>query len=149
MGRSHAVAFARGGADVAIVDMCQQLATVDYPLARRPDLDETARMVEKEGRRCLPITADVRDAARMEDAAATVDRELGRIDVLVANAGISGADPIQASDPARWQDVVATNLTGVFNSLRVVALVLAGAAAAHITGAVIDVSAGASARVTA
>ena len=121
MGRSHAVAFARGGADVAILDMCEDLTTIGYPLASRSDLEETARLVEKEGRRCLSITADVRDAAQMESAAGTVSSELGRIDVLVANAGVSGGDPIQASDPARWHDVIATNLTGVFHSLRAVA----------------------------
>lgn len=121
MGRSHAVALARRGADVAVLDRCENLATLDYPLAARVDLEETVRLVEKEGRRCLPITADVRDAAQMEQAAREVAGELGRVDILVANAGISGGDPIQASDPERWQDVISTNLTGVFNSLRAVA----------------------------
>lgn len=121
MGRSHAVEFARQGADVAIVDRCENLASIEYPLATVSDLAETAALVEKEGRRCVQVVADVRDAAQMEEAARTIEGELGRIDVLVANAGVSGGDAIQASDPQRWQDVVATNLTGVFNSIRAVA----------------------------
>lgn len=124
MGRSHAVAFARQGADVAVLDRCEDLETIDYPLATRSDLEETVRLVEKEGRRCMSITADVRDAASMEEAVAAVVGEFGRIDVLVANAGISAGDPIQASDPARWDDVISTNLTGVFNILRAVAPIM-------------------------
>lgn len=126
MGRSHVVALARQGADVAVLDRCESLETLDYPLATGADLEETVRLVEKEGRRCLPITADVRDAAQMEDAARRVSRELGSVDILVANAGVSGGDPIQASDPARWHDVIDTNLTGVFNSLRAVAPLMIG-----------------------
>lgn len=121
MGRSHAVEFARRGADVAVIDLCEDLSSIDYPLATASDLEETASLVKKEGRRCVQVTADVRDAALMEKAAQTVESGLGRIDVLVANAGISGGDPVQASDPARWNDVIATNLTGVFNSIRAVA----------------------------
>ena len=121
MGRSHALCFARQGADVAIVDRCEDLQTIDYPLATPADLEETVRLVEKEGRRCVSITADVRDAGAMERATTRIERELGRIDILVANAGVGGGDPIQTSDPARWDDVVATNLTGVFNSIRAVA----------------------------
>ena len=121
MGRSHAIAFARSGADVAVLDRCEDLATIDYPLAGPSDLEETVRLVEQEGRRCLPLVADVRDAGQMEKAAATVTGELGGIDILVANAGVSGGDPIQASDPDRWLDVISTNLSGVFHSLRAVA----------------------------
>lgn len=121
MGRSHAVEFARQGADIAIVDRCENLASIEYALATGSDLAETAALVEKEGRRCVQVVADVRDAAQMEEAALTIEGELGRIDTLVANAGISGGDAIQASDPQRWQDVIATNLTGVFNSMRAVA----------------------------
>lgn len=124
MGRSHAVAFAREGADVAVLDRCENLRTIDYELAGASDLDETVRLVEKEGRRCVAVTADVRDASAMERAVGTVRGELGRIDVLVANAGISGGDPIQVADADRWNDVIATNLTGVFNSLRAVAPVM-------------------------
>ena len=124
MGRSHALAFAREGADVAVLDRCENLATIDYELGTSADLEETVRLVEKEGRRCMAITADVRDASAMERAAEAVRGGLGRIDVLVANAGVSGGDPIQAADAQRWDDVVATNLTGVFNSLRAVAPVM-------------------------
>ena len=121
MGRSHAVAFARQGADVAVLDRCENLGSIGYPLATVADLEETVRLVEKEGRRCVAVTADVRDAAQMQDAARAVAGELGRLDIVVANAGISGGEPIQVSDPDVWNDVIATNLTGVFNTLRAVA----------------------------
>jgi SDR family mycofactocin-dependent oxidoreductase len=123
-GRSHAVSFAREGADVALVDLCQDLATVDYPLASTEDLEETARLVEKEGRRCLPLAADVRDARAVEAAVARTVDELGRLDVLVANAGVTGGAPIQVAAVEQWNDVIAINLTGVFNSLRAAAPVM-------------------------
>lgn len=123
-GRSHAIAFAREGADVAILDLCNDLPTIDYPLASPADLEETARLVEKEGRRCLAFTTDVRDAAAMRSATNRTVEELGRLDILVANAGIGGGAPIQAAGAEQWNDVIATNLTGVFNSLRAAAPVM-------------------------
>lgn len=121
MGRSHALALAGEGADVVLVDRCEDLPTLDYPLATDADLEETVRLVEKAGSRCVAVKADVREAGEMQDVARRVVDELGRIDVLVANAGVSGGAPIQVADPAQWQDVIATNLTGVFNSFRAVA----------------------------
>jgi SDR family mycofactocin-dependent oxidoreductase len=123
-GRSHAVAFAREGADVALIDLCRDLPTVDYPLSSAADLDETARLVEKEGRRCLALTADVRDGGAMETAVARVVEELGRLDVLVANAGVTGGAPIQVAGVEQWNDVIDINLSGVFNSLRAAAPVM-------------------------
>ena len=123
-GRSHAVAFAREGADVALVDLCADIPTVEYPLGAQADLEETARLVEKEGRRCLAITADVRNAGEMQSAVSRTVDELGRLDILVANAGVGAGAPIQTADVEQWNDVIATNLTGVFNSLRAAAPVM-------------------------
>jgi SDR family mycofactocin-dependent oxidoreductase len=123
-GRSHAVSFAREGADVAILDLCRDLATVDYRLSSPSDMDETARLVEKEGSRCLAITADVSNAAEMEAAVARTVEELGRLDVLIANAGVTGGAPIQVAGTEQWNNVIAVNLTGVFNSLRAAAPVM-------------------------
>ena len=120
-GRSHAVSLAREGADVALLDYCDNIPTVGYPLASTADLEETTRMVEKEGRRCIPITSDVRDAAEVESAVSRTVDELGRLDILIANAGVSAGSPIQVADPAQWDDVIEINLTGVFNSMRAAA----------------------------
>ena len=120
-GRSHAVALARGGADVALVDRCADLDTVSYPLATPEDLAETARLVEAEGARCVTAQGDVRD---LEAMIAFVDRvvdELGSVDILVANAGISTLGSIFDLDAAGWAETVDTNLTGVFNALRAAA----------------------------
>ena len=87
-GRSHAVHLAEEGADIIAVDICEDIASNDYPLARPEDLDETARLVEKTGRRIVPIQADVRDRRALAEAVETGISELGRLDVVVANAGI-------------------------------------------------------------
>lgn len=68
MGRSHAMALAREGADIALLDLCQDLPTVGYPLATANDLDATAHMVEEEGRQVWSFRADVRDFAAVTEA---------------------------------------------------------------------------------
>jgi SDR family mycofactocin-dependent oxidoreductase len=87
-GRSHAVRFAEQGADVIAVDLCEQIASVSYPLATPEDLDETVNLVEKTGRRIVAERADVRD---VDQLTAVVERgvaELGRLDFVLANAGV-------------------------------------------------------------
>src|SRR5262249_46712809 len=87
-GRSHAVHLAEEGADIIAVDICEDIASNEYPLARPEDLDETARLVEKTGRRILPIRADVRDRRALTEAVDRGIAEFGKLDVVVANAGI-------------------------------------------------------------
>src|ERR1700693_4888364 len=87
MGRSHAVTFAREGADVVLLDRCQQVAWLDYALATPDDLEETVALVEKEGRQCLARQADVRDAGAVQAVVGEAKEAFGRIDILVANAG--------------------------------------------------------------
>src|SRR6201992_2126618 len=87
-GRSHARMLAAEGADIITVDLCADIETNEYPLARPEDLDETARLVEKEGQVVFTEIADVRDRAALS---AAIDRgvgELGHLDIVVANAGI-------------------------------------------------------------
>ncbi|OBB03385.1 3-ketoacyl-ACP reductase [Mycobacteriaceae bacterium 1482268.1] len=112
-GRSHARMLAAEGADVIVIDACVDIETNGYPLARREDLDETVRLVEKEGRRAYPAVVDVRDRPGLAAAIADGTAELGGLDIVVANAGIaplSGGAPVQA-----FADAVDVDLVGVIN----------------------------------
>jgi len=120
-GRSHAIELARLGADIALTDRCADLGTVTYPLATPGDLAETVRLVETEGRRCISATVDVRDLDAMIGFVDGVAAELGSVDILVANAGISTLGSIFDLDAEGWSETVDTNLTGVFNALRAAA----------------------------
>jgi SDR family mycofactocin-dependent oxidoreductase len=119
-GRSHAVRLAAEGADIVLCDLCADIDTVPYALGTPEELEETARMVAEHGRRAVVCRADVRST---EDLAAAVGRglsELGRIDVLVANAGIAGVSPLAEMTDDEWQNMLDVNLTGVFKTMRAV-----------------------------
>jgi len=87
-GRSHAIHMADEGADIIALDICADIETNQYPLATRADLDETAALVEKAGRRVVTGVVDVRDRAAMKKALDDAVSELGGLHVVVANAGI-------------------------------------------------------------
>src|SRR5215510_15367632 len=87
-GRSHARMLAAEGADIIAVDLCADIDTNEYPLARPEDLDETARLVEQEGQRAFTAIADVRDRVALATAIDQGVAELGHLDVVIANAGI-------------------------------------------------------------
>ena len=117
-GRSHAVRMAREGADIIGLDRCAPMDTMGYPLGTEAELAETVAMVEKLDRRVVAVKADVRDrdAVRtlLEDGVA----QLGRLDIVVASAGISPpAVSMWHTPPQTFDDVITTNLTGVFNTL--------------------------------
>jgi SDR family mycofactocin-dependent oxidoreductase len=121
-GRSHAIRLAQEGADIIAVDICAQIDTVNYPMSSLEDLKETARQVEALDRRIVTRQADVRDARQLKDAVAAGVAELGRLDIVCANAGIFCIDvEAQPSDPERreaiWRDTIDTNLTGVWHTL--------------------------------
>jgi SDR family mycofactocin-dependent oxidoreductase len=120
-GRSHALELARLGADLVVCDICHDLGTVGYPLAGEDDLVETVRLVEEQGRSCVSEVADVRDLAAMMALADRAREQLGSIDILVANAGISTLGSICTLDAVQWSETIDTNLTGVFNAMRAVA----------------------------
>lgn len=119
-GRSHAIHFAREGADVAVCDICAQVATVPYEMSTEGDLAETVRLCEAEGARVVSDQVDVRDYEQVDAFARRVLSELGKIDVLVANAGIFGNSRLVDMPPQMFRDMVDVNLTGVFNTLRCV-----------------------------
>jgi len=120
-GRSHALEFARLGADIAICDLCHDLDSVGYPLGTRDDLSETVRLVEEQGRRCVSSVTDVRDLDATVGFVEEARTELGSVDILVANAGISTLGSICTMGAAEWSETIDTNLTGVFNAMRAVA----------------------------
>jgi SDR family mycofactocin-dependent oxidoreductase len=119
-GRSHALTLAREGADIAICDVCEQLPTAPYPPATEEDLARTARMVEDLDRRCTAVKADVRDGAQMRGVVERAVRELGHVDVLVANAGIESFGKAWELAEEQWDEMVSVNLTGVWESCKAV-----------------------------
>jgi SDR family mycofactocin-dependent oxidoreductase len=117
-GRSHAVKLAQEGADIIAVDLCQDVDMVPYPLATPEDLVETVRQVEALDRRIVATQADVRDLGSLQAAVETGVAQLGRLDIVLANAGVAtmGAEPEDLV--SAWQLVVDINLTGVWATVR-------------------------------
>jgi len=116
-GRSHAVRLAQEGADIIAVDLCHDIETVKYSLAGPGDLKETVRLVEALDRRIVAVQADVRERGQLSAALEQGIAELGRLDIVVAQAGIApmkGDPPLQA-----WTDVIDTNLIGTINAIQV------------------------------
>lgn len=113
-GRSHAVRFAEEGADIIAVDLCDQIDSVAYPLATREDLDETVNLVEKTGRRIVAEQGDVRDFQRLKAVVDNGVAEFGRVDFVLANAGIAPAVGEQRYDVSAFLDAVAVMLNGVY-----------------------------------
>jgi (+)-trans-carveol dehydrogenase len=117
-GRSHALRLAQEGADIIAVDICDQIDTVPWPLATRDDLDETVKQVENLDRRIVARRADVRDLAALEAVVAEGVAELGRLDIVCANAGIGSMAPCWELSERQWQDVLDVNLTGVWKTVK-------------------------------
>ncbi len=121
-GRSHALTLAREGADIVALDIAAQIPSVPYPMGSADDLAETVKLVENEDRRCLPVTADVRDIHAMDQAVKDTIAEFGRLDIVLANAGvlhISGGEETLDESELRWADALGVMLTGVYNTIRV------------------------------
>jgi SDR family mycofactocin-dependent oxidoreductase len=120
-GRAIAAKFASEGADIVIGDVCAQLPSVPYPMSTTDDLQETADLVDRAGRQCIAEVVDVRDQAALTGLAERAVGELGRIDVLCANAGIVNFAPFWELTEEAWDEMLAVNLTGVWKSVRAVA----------------------------
>ncbi len=131
-GRSHAVRLAEEGADIIAVDLCRDIDTIGYPMAGPEDLDETARLIEKTGQEAMIAQADVRDVAQLRAALDNGLAEFGRLDIVVAQAGVAGMKgkpPLQA-----WCDVINTNLIGTINAIQVALPHLSAGASIIATG---------------
>jgi SDR family mycofactocin-dependent oxidoreductase len=119
-GRSHALTLAREGADIVALDICEDIESNPYSLARPEDLEETRRLVEATGRRCLTIIADVRDGKAMDAAAAQALDTFGQIDIALGNAGIMPIRPTWEATEEEWRDTLDVNVIGVWHTCRVV-----------------------------
>jgi SDR family mycofactocin-dependent oxidoreductase len=113
-GRAHAVRLAADGSSVIAIDLCEQIASVPYPLATPDDLASTVKLVEDTGARIVARQGDVRDRTSLSAALQAGLDQFGRLDIVVANAGIA---PMQSNDG--WHDVIDVNLTGVYHTVEV------------------------------
>lgn len=120
-GRAHALALAREGADIVAVDICDQIETVPYGLATADDLKETAAGVEDLDRRILTRQVDARDQAQLDSVVADTITEFGGFDIVAVNHGIWTRGALWDLSEQSWQDMLDTNLTGVWKTLKAVA----------------------------
>jgi NAD(P)-dependent dehydrogenase (short-subunit alcohol dehydrogenase family) len=119
LGRAHALALAEAGADVAVVDISHGVSATGYQLASRESLDSTVADVQALGRRALGLVADVRSGGALQAAADATVRQLGRIDVLVANAGVGAAfTPAWEIAEDDWDTVLDIDLKGAWLSAK-------------------------------
>ncbi|MGE2834910.1 mycofactocin-coupled SDR family oxidoreductase [Mycobacterium sp. SMC-4] len=117
-GRAHAVRMANEGADIIAVDIAGPLPPcVPYDPATPQDLEETVRLVEKTGRRIISAVVDTRDYDGLRDVVSSAVAELGRLDVIVANAGVSAPQAWDAIRPEDFRDVMDINVTGTWNTV--------------------------------
>lgn len=120
-GRAYAVRLAREGADVVVSDICAPVSdSVPYVAATPEDLAETVRLIEAEGRKALAREVDIRDDAAVKALVADTIEQFGRLDVLVANAGVLSWGRLWELTDEQWNAVIDTNLTGTWRTLRAV-----------------------------
>jgi SDR family mycofactocin-dependent oxidoreductase len=117
-GRAHAVRMANEGADIIAVDLAGPLPpTVPYDSATPEDLAETVRLVEATGRGIVAVAADTRDLDALKAAVDKGVAQFGRLDVIVANAGITVPEAWNKTSPESFKDVMDTNVTGTWNAV--------------------------------
>lgn len=118
-GRSHALRLADEGADVIALDVCRQIDTVPYPMADSDDLVTTVDLIKSRGRRVFAAEVDVRDLGGMQRAVDAGVAELGRLDIVVANAGtLNDTAPMWELTEEQFQDQIDVNLTGVWKTIK-------------------------------
>ena len=119
IGRAIAVEMAANGADVVVIDIAGFVSTASNAKPATPaDLEETVRQIKATGRKARAIRADIRDIGALRKAADDIEREFGKIDIVVADAAIQRWKPLLEMDDADWRDVIDNNLNGTANTLR-------------------------------
>jgi SDR family mycofactocin-dependent oxidoreductase len=119
-GRSHALRLASEGAQIIAVDVCDQIASVPYPMSAAEDLAQTAKLIEELDQRAITCQADVRSSEQMRAAVEIGLAEFGHIDIVCANAGINSLAQTQDITDDEWQDMLDVNLTGVWRTVKAV-----------------------------
>lgn len=118
-GRAHAVRLAAEGADVIAIDICGPVSdTITYPSATSEELAETARLVEETGRKVLAREVDIRDLAAQQQVVADGIEQFGRLDVVVANAGVLSWGRMFEMSEEQWDSVIDVNLNGTWRTIR-------------------------------
>lgn len=118
-GRAHAVRLAQEGADIIAVDICKQIDSVRIPLSTPEDLAETADMVKNLDRRIYTAEVDTRDFDALKAAVDAGVEQLGRLDIIVANAGIgNGGETLDKTSEGDWEDMIDVNLGGVWKTVK-------------------------------
>lgn len=118
-GRAHAIRLAGEGADIIAIDVCGPVSdTITYPLGSSEELAETVRAVEATGRKVLSREVDVRDLAALQQVVADGIEQFGRLDILVANAGVLSWGRLFEMSEEQWNAVIDVNLSGTWKTIR-------------------------------
>jgi len=118
-GRAHAVRLASEGADIIAIDVCKPVSeTVTYPMPTAEDLAETVRLVEATGRKVIAREVDIRDLEAQQQVVADGMEQFGRLDIVVANAGILSWGRIWEMSEEQWDTVIDINLNGTWRTIR-------------------------------
>jgi SDR family mycofactocin-dependent oxidoreductase len=118
-GRAHAARLAREGADIIALDICAPVSdSISYPAATPEDLAETVQAVEAEGRKVLARALDIRDDAAVRQLVADGVEQFGRLDILIANAGVLSWGRVWELTDEQWDSIIGVNLTGTFHTVR-------------------------------
>ena len=118
-GRAHAARLAREGADIIALDICAPVSdSISYPAANPEDLADTVRAVEAEGRKVLARAVDIRDDAAVRQLVADGVEQFGRLDILIANAGVLSWGRVWELTDEQWDAIIGVNLTGTFHTVR-------------------------------
>ncbi|MDG3012025.1 mycofactocin-coupled SDR family oxidoreductase [Rhodococcus sp. D2-41] len=117
-GRAEAVRFAEEGANIIALDACAEFTSTSYPGATEADLAETVRLVEATGRKIVAAKADVRDFDAVSKVLSDGIAQFGRLDVVIANAGICSGKLSWEVTLEQWRETVDVNLTGVFHTAK-------------------------------
>ncbi|MFV0426357.1 MAG: mycofactocin-coupled SDR family oxidoreductase [Beutenbergiaceae bacterium] len=131
-GRSHAIRFASEGAHIIAIDVPPQVSSASVPMALSQELEQTAAAVRAQDRRVVARHADVRDLEQFAAVVADAVAELGRLDVVCANAGRFTVGELATMTDDTWDEVIAVNLSGVWRTIRATAAYLAEGAGGSI-----------------